>query len=188
MVRLRSRLSLKPIGEKQLLLQSNPGRRAMFGAVALVLLIAFLVSVDFQVDFEREMIAGSVFYFALVALCLVVAGWNNAVLFDTAQRQVFFIKRMFGARVHSRALPSDGIRSITLQGVRLLKESERPRAGVLGSRFSAHVARRNTYYKLYIDSGDEREFLEDSTDPGELNAAGMTIAGFLGVDFRTEDI
>jgi hypothetical protein len=161
----------------------------MFGFIAAVLLLAFLVGVDWGSDFRAGMTAGSVFYFALTAVAALVAAWGNSIVMRRGGRgEIRFVTAIFGIPIRVKTMAVADVRTVTLQGVRFLKESEQPRPGLGVSRFSSYMAKRNTYYKLFFDTDQGRTFIEDSTDASELEDAATRISGFLGVDFRKEDI
>ncbi|MFW6288924.1 MAG: hypothetical protein ACOC2Q_03995 [Spirochaetota bacterium] len=172
----------------RLVVQSNVGRRALFGGIALLLLVSFVVGVDFERDFADGMITGTVFYFAITAICAVVAGWNSIVLFDRAQGRVEFIRKLFGIRLGSSSLELGDIRAVVLRGLRFLRESEQPQPGMLNQRFRGYVERRNVYYKLHLETDETLHFVEDSTDLTDLESAAQGIADFLGVTYRREEI
>jgi hypothetical protein len=150
--------------------------------------IAFATSIDFQSDFERSALAGTIFYGFITLICLSVAAWGSAVRFDGAEKLIRFERRFAGIRVGSEETPAASVRAVILQGVKFLKDSEQPQPGLLNTRFRSYVARRNVYYKLYLEFEEKRRILEDSTDIADLEAAGTRIAQFLGVDYRREEL
>jgi hypothetical protein len=169
-------------------LRSNPGRRALFGIIGLLLLIAFFTGVDWQNDFGRSSIVGTLFYGVLTFTCLGVAAAGRTVHFLSADKLILFVNTVLGLTVHRETLEIGRVEAVTIQVVRFLKDSERPQPGLLNVRFQNYVSRRNSYYKLYLDMSDGRRMLEDSTDPTELQTAGTSISEFLGVPLRREEI
>lgn len=188
MFRLRSRVSLAQPAPHQLLLRTNPIRRVLFGAVAVFLVVAFFVSYDFGAGFERGMIAGTVFYAILTITCILVAGRGSSVLFDTQADELVIEAKLFGLSVSRQSMSTKDIRGVVIQGIRFLKDSEQPQPGLLNSRFRGYIARRNVYYKLYLDLAESRRLLEDSTDLPDLEATAGRIAGFLNTDYRHEEL
>ena len=188
MFRLRSRIVLSHPGDSRLVVRSSPGRRVLFGLVGGVLLAAFFLSVDWQSDFEGGMVAGTIFYFVLTATCVGVAAWGSSILFDTENDEISFAKSIFGIEVQRVCIGASAVQAVTIQGVRFLKDSERPQPGLLNRRFRNYVERRNNYYKLYLDLGERLQFVEDSTDLTDLDAAATEIARFLQVTLRREEI
>lgn len=188
MFQLRSRISVSHPTESRLVLRSNPGRRVLFGFIGGVLLVAFSLSVDWQSDFGGGMAAGTVFYFVLTATCVGVAAWGSSIFFDSESDEISFTKSLAGIEVHRDRIGASAVKAVTIQGIRFLKDSERPQPGLLNNRFRTYIERRNNYYKLYLDMGEERKFVEDSTDVTDLDAAAAEIAGFLHVTLRREEI
>lgn len=188
MLRLRSRISVSRQDEDRLAVQSNLGRRLLFGGIALLLFVSFLVGVDLERDFADGMIAGTVFYFAITAVCTAVAGWNSIVVFDRSRGKAEFMRKLFGIRLGSSSLELGEIRAVVVRGLRFLRDSEQPQPGMLNQRFRGYVERRNVYYKLHLETSETFHFVEDSTDLTDLEAAAEGIAGFLGVTYRREEI
>lgn len=188
MFKLRSRVVLAASSEDLIVLQSSPGRRVLYGAIGLLLLIAMAMSVDWQADFNREMIVGTIIYLALTLTSIGVAAFGRSVRFDRSTGEISFIRAIAGVRVGESSMPLSDVRSVTIQGVQFLKESEQPQPGLLNTRFRNYVQRRNNYYKLYLDTDNSRRFLEDSTELADLDAAASRIAEFLGVELKRETV
>jgi len=188
MFRIRSRIALSRPSESRLVLRSNPGRRVLFGIIGGLLLVALFLSVDWQADFEGSMVAGTIFYFVLTATCVGVAAWGSSILFDSENDEISFTKSILGIEVRRECIGASAVQAVTIEGVRFLKDSERPQPGLLNTRFRNYVERRNNYYKLFLDLGERRQFVEDSTDLTDLDAAATEIARFLQVSLRREEI
>lgn len=188
MIRLRSRIALARPDEHRLLIQSNVARRLLFGAIAAVLVLSFIVSSDWGRAQEDGMIAGTIFYFVITAICLAVAGWNSMMILDRSHGEAYFIRKLFGIRFASSSMPLSEISSVVVQGAKLLREQEKPRATMLSNRLRGHVERRNVYYKLMLETAEKLHFVEDSTDLSELQSAATAMAEFLGVSYRHEEI
>ena len=188
MVRLRSRIAISQRDEKRLAVQSNIARRILFGAIGLLLLLSFVLSVDWQEDFEDGMIAGTIFYFAVTAVCLAVAGWNSVLLLDRADGRAHFMRKLFGIRLTHATLELSRVKAIVIQSIRFLRESEQPRTGFFSGRLRQQVERRNVYHKLYLEGEEKLHFVEDSTDAADLEAAGKTMADFLGISYRHDEL
>jgi hypothetical protein len=188
MFRLRSRLTVAQPSEARIVLRSNPTRRILFGIVGALLIVAFVIGVDWQEDFQSGSVAGSIIYFFLTATCVGVAAWGNSVHFDNDRGTVAFVKSVFGIEVRKEQMPASEVDAVTIQGIQFLKESERPQAGLLNSRFRAYLDKRNTYYKLFLDFGEKRRFVEDSTELADLEGAATAISRHLDVSYKREDI
>lgn len=189
MVRVRSRFSTRHVSADEIRIQTSSRRRITFAVIAGVLVTAFLVGVNWDTDFQDGFVSGSIFYFLLTAFCIVVAGWSSSITIDRHGRRLVFAGTVFGLPLSSRVHELTGTLLVVLQAVRLLRDSEQSSRTAPGtSRFGSYLARRNVYYKLYLESGDKKEFIEDSTDYEEIEAVATTIAGFLNIGIRKEDI
>jgi len=189
MVRIRARVALKYRSDHELVIRSNPTRRILFALIAIVLLAAFLVGADWENDFGRERIAANILFFVLTGGAALIAGWSSSVTVDAGSaRQIRSAGTLFGLPIRVQTMSADDVRAVTLQGVRLLRESESPRAGLGRSRYAEFVARRTTYYKLFLDTAEDRHLVEDSTDLAELQTIGEAISRVLGVEYRREDV
>jgi hypothetical protein len=160
----------------------------VFALISAVLIIAFLVGVDWQRDFGEEFSGGIVFYFALTAVCLAVAGWNSVLLIDRSDHRARFSKRLFGLPLHQQTVELAGRVHVLILSASFLKGREMPQPGALTNRFRNYAEKRNVYYKLFIVVDDQRYFVEDSTDTDELEHAAVAMSEFLGIEFRKEEI
>ena len=188
MFRQRSRVSLTRPDEHRLVIQSNTARRVLFGSIAALLIVSFLVSTDWDGQLADGMIAGTIFYFAVVLVCLGVAGWNSRLVLDHEDEQAHFIRRFFGITLGHGTLAHSQIHAVVIQGLKFLRENEQPQSGLISSRFRSYMERRNVYYKLHLETEQKLHFVEDSTDIADLESAAQQMADFLGVTYRREEI
>ncbi len=188
MIRLRSRIAYSRPDEHRLLVQSNVARRLLFGGIAAILLISFFVSSDWGTVQEDGMVGGTIFYFVITAICLVVAGWNSMMMLDRSRGEADFIRKLFGIRLASSSMTLSSITAVVIQGAKLLREQEKPRSSMLSTRLRGHVERRNVYYKLMLETAEKLHFVEDSTDLSDLESVATSMAEFLGVSYRHEEI
>lgn len=187
MIRLRSRIAVSQPSDDTLVVQSNRSRRILFGSIGTVLLISFFVG--FEPDAETSgMVAGTVFFFAVTAVCLAVAGWNSLMILDRSTRRASFVRRLFGIPLSRSEMELASVAAVVVQGARLLRDEEKPRATLISSRFRQHVERRNVYYKLMLETQEKLHFVEDSTDLSDLESVAQGIAEFLGVSYRHEEL
>jgi hypothetical protein len=181
---------MKHLSREELVVQSNPTRRIMFGAIGAILVVAFVLGIDWRSESERQLITGLVFYFSLVAVSVAVAGWNKSLIVDSgSSKEVRFVNTLFGLPVRRSRIGIDEIEAVTLQRVKLLGGKPNTARPALGSSpFGGIFSRRGSYFKLSLELAETRHFLEDSTDGSELEAIGTEMARAIGVDFRTEDL
>jgi hypothetical protein len=187
-LRVRTRIAASRPREDLLILRSNIGRRLGFAAIAVLLVVALFVGVDWGEDFGRQSVGGTIFYLLLTLTTLGVAAWGRSVHLDKAAGEVHQVRTLVGIEVHRTTTAASSVKAVVIQGMRFLKEAEQPRPGLLNTRFRNYVDRRNSYYKLFLERDDDRIFLEDSTDLSDLDGAAEQISGFMGITLRREDI
>lgn len=187
MLRVRSRISVSHRSDNVLVVQVTPTRRIVFGLLGALLLLAFFVSVDWQEDLSGRLIAGSIFYFSMTAICLGVSAWNNLRTLDRATSRIRIEKRLFGVVLRGETIDRVALESVTVQSIRLLKESEKPRDRMLSRPLRGYMDRRTAYHKLFLDMGEQRLLIEDSSDLAELDTIGQGIADFYDVTYRREE-
>jgi hypothetical protein len=151
-------------------------------------LVAFIVSVDWQVDFTRQLLVGSIFYFTITAICVGVAAWNHVRIVSKAHSKIDIERRIAGLVVSRETIDNLDVESVTLQSVRLLKESEKPRDRMMSRPLRRYMDRRATYYKLYLDTTEKRHLLDDSSDLTDLDTIGQGLADFFSVAYRREEV
>lgn len=186
MIRLRSRISYSQPTAATFTIQSNVGRRILFGGIAALLFVAFLVSADWGEGVADGRVAGTIFYFSLVAVCVAVAGWNSMVVLDKSDNKAHFVRRLFGLVLGHSTMNLSDVRAVVVQCLRFLREQEQPALG--STRMRSYMERRTYYFKLHLETAEKLHFVEDSTDSGDLEAAGQAMAGFLNVTYRREEL
>jgi hypothetical protein len=50
------------------------------------------------------------------------------------------------------------------------------------------MQRRNTFFRLFLESERGKLLLEDSADPADLQELGTSISQYLNIPYRTEEI
>ena len=189
MIRIRSHVALKQRSGTELEVRSNPTRRVLFGVVAILLVLAVVIGADWDNDFGRDHLVGNIFFFLLTGAAAVIAGWSSSMIVDVGERNTIrFAGTLFGIPIRVDTMDPRTVKAVVLQGVKLLRESETPRVGLGSPRLAGYLARRTTYYKLYLETNEARRLVEDSTDLSELDAIGVAVARLLDVEYRKEDV
>ena len=188
MIRLRSRICVSQTRDHRLIVQSSITRRILFGGIALLLLVSFIVGVDWERGLDDGLVVGTVFYFAVTAICLAVAGGNAKLVLNRNQGTICVTRSLFAIVFSRRNLSFPQVRAVVLRGIRLLRESEQPRDALVSNRFQGYMERRMHYYKLHLETDDQLHLVEDSTDLEELEAAATALADVLSVPFRREEL
>jgi len=175
--------------EDTFVLRSNPARRLLFLAVAVLLLGGFILGFDWQEGLSGTNIGGTIFYFILVLVSLGVASWQQETVFSRRDKLVRFRKQLLLKRLQDDELPFSQVTGVVFQTVRLIKGRadhvrDLQRSGV----FSQMMQRRNTFFRLFLETDKGKLLLEDSSDPGDLSDMGTSVSQFLGVSFKTEEI
>ena len=160
-------------------------RRILFAAIGAMLLISFVIGSSTP---SEPMIGGTIFYFVITGISLVVAAWNSVTTLDRETGILTFQKRFAGIAVRSESTQLGSITGVVLQIVQFMKESEQPQPTMLNTRYRSYMNRRNTYYRLYLETGDEKFLIEDSSDSEDLDRVGETVADFLGLTYRRIEI
>lgn len=172
--------------DQSLVVQINWGRRALYGAIGVLLVLAFVVSYDSQTD--QGSVVGLVFYALLTIAAVGVAAWNSRTVFVRDRSTVQTQKRLFGIVLKSEEIDAQRINGVTLQAIRLLRTQEIPQQGLLNSRFRGFASRRSQYFKLFLEIGERRVMLEDSSYRDELEAVATSIAEYLNVPLQNEEV
>lgn len=170
-------------------LRSNPARRLLFLGIAVLLLVGFVLGFDWERGFSAEAVGGTIFYFVLVFVSLLVASWNQETIFSRRDGEVRFRKRLLLMRLQEDRVPLADITGVLVQTVRLIKgRVDHDRDFQRGGVFSQIVQRRNTFFRLFLETDRGKLLIEDSADVRDLSNLATSISEFLGVQYRTEDI
>ncbi len=188
MLRMRSRIGASRADDRTLVVQITWTRRALYGALAILLIAAFLVSYDSRGEQSNGSVAGTIFYAVLTLACVGVAGWNSRTVFRASEDSVVSEKRFFGVVLKTQSIPRPSVTGVTLQSIRLLKTHEVPQQGLFNNRFRGFAARRSQYFKLFLELTERRVVMEDSSYQEDLERVAVTISEFLGVPLQHEEV
>ena len=188
-ISLRSRLELKQISKSILLLRTNLFRRFVFGGIALLLLVTLFVSIQVPEDFQAGRLAGTIIYLCIVIAVSAVALYSKDYVFNAVKKQLELWRHVLMLDLQSPEYISfERIKGVTLLKVKLIAEESLKRKDGSKSLLGNVMEKRKVLYKLHLDLEDKRLLLEEGTYPEELVEIGETIADFLGLSFREEDI
>lgn len=175
--------------EDNFVLRSNPARRILFLAIAVLLLVGFILGFDWSQGFSGERVGGTIFYFILILVSLTVASWTQETAFLRKERVVRFRKHLLFFRLQDDTVPIEDVKAVILQTVRLIKgRVDSPREMQRGGMFSQVMQRRNTFFRLFLETTRGKLLMEDSADAGDLSELGTSISQFLNIPYRTEEI
>ncbi len=172
-----------------LVLRVSAARRLVFAVIAVVLLIAFLFTLDPQRDLEGPNLFGTVFYFALIGGSLAMAAYDERKVFHRAQRELLIQSVIAGLCIRTVRVAFDDIQSITLQTRRLERPVGNTRVGVPdneetgGSDEPNITGAKSRVYVLHAVTETAAYTLESSSAREELEQVGRSLARFLEVPF-----
>lgn len=179
MISIRSRIEAKKIDDSTVMIHLSRGRRIMFLVVATLLVVAFIVGVDFSTSFSGAELGGTIFYIFLTLTTIFSAGWDSRTVFAKGEEKVFRQKTVFGIAVASMDLPLGSVKALVCHGVKLLEGyGRRPR----------FMERRAQLYKLLLETDEAVLPIEDSTTREDLDRVGSAVAEFLGLPYRYEQM
>jgi len=175
--------------EDAFVLRSNPGRRILFLIIAILLFVGFILGFDWSQGMSGQGIGGTIFYFILIAVSLIVASWKQETIFSRKTGTVRFRKQLLLFTLQDDSLPLSEVKAVILQTVRLIKDRvDHARDFQRGGVFSQIMQRRNTFFRLFLESDRGKLLLEDSSDAAGLEDLGTNVSKYLNVPYRTEDI
>lgn len=185
---LNTRFILRHREDNSLILSLNPTRRLVFGVIAVVLLVAFFATVDYERDFSAEHFFSTLVYFVLVSVCIILAGWENRKVFEQSSGGLVFERRVFFLMISREFVHFDEIQEVVLSRVELsrvdgeLARSERQRGTI-----PAQMLRRDIeLYRLTVGTEQRRYRLEESSVRDELDEVGRQISQYMEVPFFVE--
>lgn len=188
MLSVRSRIQIRRKSTDVLVLRTSPGRRIVFAAIAAILLLG-LIAGSSPADFVAPRLGGSIFYLSLLAVCIVVAGWDRQLWFhrrDGRLRQEARI-RVFFVPLGSRPLLEGAPEAVVVQYLRLIRDEELGHGNPVSRRVSSYIVRRSSLFKLQIETDERTLTLEDSSDRAEIETVGKTLSEFLNIPYRFEE-
>ncbi len=178
-ISIRSRIEAKKIDDSTVMIHLSRGRRILFLAVAALLVVAFMVGVDFSTSFSGPELGGTIFYILLTLTTILAAGWDSRTVFAKAEEAVFRQKAFFGVAIASKSLPIGSVRALVCHGVKLLEGyGRRPR----------FVERRAQLYKLLLETDEALIPIEDSTTRDDLDRVAGAVGEFLNLPYRYEEL
>jgi hypothetical protein len=184
-LRAHGKLVLKD--DNLLLLTSSSSRRIIFFALFVVFAAAMIVGFDAATDLSGSRLFGTIGYAAVLIVLLGVSAWSKTVRFDCEKGRMTTVRSVLGVAVgNDSELELTTVTAVLLQKVQLIKGRDLPlqRSNRLGSL----VEPRSQLWRLFLDTGDGRIRLDESNYREELEQEAATIAGFLGVVRKLEEI
>jgi len=182
---LNTRLVLRHREDNSLILSLNPTRRLVFGVVAAVLLVAFFAAVDYERDFSADHFFSTLVYFALVSVCIILAGWENRKVFEQNAGALVFERRVFFFMISREFVNFNDIQEVVLSRVELSRfdgeptRSERQRGTVPAQMLKRDIE----LYRLTVGTEQRRYRLEESSVRDELEEVGRLISQYMEVPF-----
>lgn len=186
MLSVRARITVAQPDDDTLIVRSNPTRRGLFGAIALLLVFATIVGFDSSVDLRPPRLAGTILFAVLIATTAGVALWDERVVIARSAGQVLFRTSIAGIPLKLEEKPLATLTGVILVRVELMKGGDGAGPAALGRGLGSYVERRGTYHRLILDFGRERRTLENGTNHEELAAIGGAIGAFCGLVLQLE--
>ena len=184
-LRAHGRLVLK--NDNLLLLTSSSSRRIIFFFLFAAFAGAMIVGFDPAVDLAGSRLFGTVGYVVVLIILLGVVAWSRTTTFDRQEGRMTTVRSIFGVVVgYGDELELNAVTAVMLQKVQLIKGRDLPLQR--SSRLSGLVAPRSQLWRLFLVAGDTRIKLNEGSYHEELEHEAATIAGFLGVVRRLEEI
>jgi hypothetical protein len=185
---LKTRLVLRHRDDNSLVLSLNPTRRLVFGIVSVVLLIAFFVAVDYERDFSADHFFSSLVYFALVSVCIILAGWENRKVFEQNDGGLVFERRVYLFMVSREFVSFDDIQEVVLSRVELSRADGEPtRSDRQRGTVPAQMLKRDIeLYRLTVGTEQRRYRLEESSVREELEDVGRLVSQYMEVPFFSD--
>jgi hypothetical protein len=157
----------------------------VFAGIAVILILAFFLSVDFERDFSPDNLIGTLFYFFLAGGSAFLAGWEEKTVLSRTQDRMEFYRSLFGVSFLTKSIPFDDVTAIT--SVRdsggLVEESEREKTG------EPRLIRYGppSMYQVFVETVDERVLLGQAPERKEIEDIASLIAQFLETPFIRSD-
>ncbi len=193
MVLPQSRITLHDQNGEALVLRVSPTRRLVFVVVSIVLLGAFLYTLDAERDLRGPGMFGAVFYFVLIGGSLAIAAYDDRKVFHRRRRELLIQSMLAGIPLHTRRVAFDDITQLTLQRRRV----ERPADGTIvgvpegeaesGEPPPSLTGRKSVLYVLCAVTDDNTHTLESSSERADLEEVGRSLAQFLEVPFTVAE-
>jgi hypothetical protein len=145
---------------------------------------AMIFGFDAARDLEGPRLLGTVIFGAVMLVLLGVAGFSKRLVLDRGERNIAIQSSFFSVAYSTQNHEIPPGSRVIVQDVEIMKTAERSdgRSGMLAGFLTA----RTHLYRLFLDVGDERIKLEETTYPEEINETGKGIADFLGLRCDTE--
>ena len=170
-----------------IVIATTAGRRLLYLGCFLVLLAAFVLSVDFRSDFSPPRAGGTIFVCVLMALCLGVAGWSDQVVVRKASRTA--LKRIVLCGIPIRTKRFDF--SSSPWELRILDLS----LAVSGGNRRGNTAMlrrfhdiRTGFHSLVLSGEAGKIAVAESSDIHEILPLAAALEGFLGIRAVREQI
>lgn len=155
----------------------------LFAGLAALLAVAAGVGISGGGSPIGDNIGGSIFFAALLLVCLGVSGFRQSVEFEARPASIRFRSSIFGIPLGRKSIEKDAELALVVRELRMLDpESAAPR----NKAIQGFLERRAAIYRLYVENEQGVHYIAESSDGEDLKEVGKSVADFLGIPYRTE--
>lgn len=186
MIQIRKTHRLVFLGEDKLLLETNPVRRIIFLICFLLLMATAILGYNPAAPAGAQSMVGFFIFAALTVVSGLTAAFRYFGVFDKSAKRLIFQFSFFRFfRFTIKQIELTGNSCIVKQEIAFLKGKTNPGKTEEKRGF---FQSRSTLVKIFLDSGQSRKLLIDTTSIEEGESYAKVISGFLGVPCKIESL
>lgn len=168
-----------------LCLQTDPLRRVFSLVLFSLLLAAFLLNVDFEKDFTKQRLPGSVFFISIMAVFLFQTMYCWKLYYKQGDSTIYIRKHILFIKIFNVKIHMHEIKEIRAEHAVLLRKNKSP-----GKKFNLPVLSGKKNYELvhlYLICS-KKILLDSSVNAGQIGMTGRSIAGYMNIMYKDVDV
>ena len=180
--RAQKRLSIK---KECLCLQTDPLRRVFSLVIFLILLTAFLLNVNFNKDFSKQRLPGSVLLIGIMAVVLYQTFYCWKLYYKQGDNIIHIQKYLLFVKISDKKIYVSETKEIREEHTVLLRKNKSPK-----KRSNPPVLFGKKNYELvylYLIC-NKKILLDSSINAGQIRMTGMGIAEYMNIKYMDVDV
>ncbi len=193
MIPIHSSYRIKRKNINILTMSKSPFYRAGYLIIFAALFITIILNFNPETDLKGERLLGTVIFFILTLVALLAFCWTRYIDFYIKEKKVVFQSGLFGWFMYGFSWEHILCRTISPVNAIILRQINLLHSGSMqttktNTGYTGRLRKRAVLFRLFLQVSGKNYFLEESSKRDDLEIIGTTIADYMKIPFKTEEI